>query len=113
MEVNLTRDGIVNDKIELSPYKHKINYTKSYYIVYKFSSELYRSKFIERVELNRKKINDSLSNRFGFEITNDVLCDIKLYSLIEKRGFYIKTNKEGFECLDAVILNGKNLTTRN
>lgn len=108
----LTKRGIAND-ITISPYKHKINYTKNSYIIYRFSSELYKNKFIERLEENRDKINSSLTNRFGFEITNDILCDIKLYTMIEKRGFLIKNTKEGFECLRNLKLDGKNLIAKN
>lgn len=112
MIVSLTRNGIAMD-IRLSPYKHKINYRKNSYIIYVFSSEFYKGKFVERLEENRQKINGSLSNRFGFEIANDILCDIKLYSMIEKRGFLIKNTKEGFECLNDIILDGKNLIAKN
>ena len=111
-KVNLSRRGIAND-ITVSPYKFKINYTKNSYIIFVFSSELYKEKFVEKLEENRKKINWSLSNRFGFEIENNVLCDIKLYSSIEKRGFLIKNNKEGFGCLDVLKLDGKNLIQKN
>lgn len=111
MKEVLTRDGVARD-FKLSPYRHKINYNKNSYVIYVFSSELYKGKFVERLEDNREKINGSLTNRFGFKINNDVLCDIKLYSSIEKRGFLIKTNKEGFECLDDITLSGKNLTAR-
>lgn len=108
----LTRNGIANVLSE-SPYKHKINYTKNSYVIFVFSSELYKGKFVERLEDNREKINGSLTNRFGFEINNDILCDIKLYSSIEKRGFLIKNNKEGFECLNDIVLSGRNLIARN
>lgn len=107
-----TRNGVIYN-LHNSDYKVKINYTTNYYIIYHFSSELYRGKFIERMEDNRKSINGSLSNRFGFEIVCDPLCDIKLYSSIEKRGFLIKTNKEGFECLESLKLDGKSLITKS
>lgn len=110
--MSLTRNGVAND-IRLSPYKLKVYYTKSCYLIFSFSSELYKSKFEERLAENREKINSSLSNRFGFDIENNVLCDIKLYTSIEKRGFLIKDNKEGFECLKSLKLDGKRLTTKS
>ena len=72
-------------------------------------------KFEDRLAENRKNIIDSLSKRFGFVIENYPLADIRLYSQLEKRGFLIKTNKnkEGFECLESIKLDGKNLTSKN
>ena len=86
MSVKLSRGGVSFD-FENTPFKKKVNYASNNYIIYCFSSQLYLRKFEERLKENREKINGSLSNRFGFEIQNDVLCDIKLYSSIEKRGF--------------------------
>lgn len=108
MEKKLTLHGIAYD-LGISPHKVKINYTQNTYIIYVFSSDLYKRKFEERLENNRQNINDSLSKRFNFAIENNILCDIKLYSSIEKRGFYLKNNKEGFECLESIKLDGKNL----
>lgn len=112
MEVKLSRGGTTND-LKATPFTKKINYACNNYIIYCFSSQLYLTKFKERLEENREKINSSLSNRFGFKIENDVLCDIKLYSSIEKRGFLIKNHKEGFECLESIRLDGKRMTARN
>lgn len=108
-KTNMSRRGIVNDLKE-SPFMKKIIYASNNYIVFFFSSKLYKEKFEERLEENRKKINESLSNRFGFKIENDVLCDIKLYINIEKRGFLLKNHKEGFECLRNIRLDGKRPT---
>ena len=108
----LTYSGIAYD-LNISPHKVKVNYTSNMYVIYVFSSNLYKSKFEERQQENRDKINASLSNRFGFTIENNVLCDMKLYSTIEKRGFLIKNNKEGFECPDVLKLDGKNLIQKN
>lgn len=108
MKGKLTVNGIANN-LKDSPYHYKINYNCNSYVIYVFSSKLYKGKFEERLESNRENINKSLSNRFGFEIVNNILCDVKLYSSIEKRGFLIKTNKAGFECLENIRLDGKNL----
>ena len=110
-ERQLTRSGVAYD-LKLSPHRRKIEYKGNVMLIFVFSSELYKTKFEEKLQENRKKINDSLSKRFGFEITNDVLCDLKLYTSIEKRGFLIESRKEGFECLSSLKLDGKNLTAR-
>ena len=65
------------------------------------------------MEENRKTIHDSLSNRFGFRVENNVLCDVRLYMTIEKRGFLLRYNREEFSCLGDLILDGKNLITKN
>lgn len=108
----LTRNGVAR-KITASPYKLRVNYTDDYFLIFVFSSELYKEKFEERLKDNREKINGSLSHRFGFKIENNVLCDIKLYTMIEKRGFLIKNNKEGFECLKDLELNGNKVIIKN
>lgn len=112
MKKNLTVCGIAYD-LRVSPYKTKINYTQNYYITFIFSSELYKRKFEDRIESNRISINESLTKRFGFEIENNPLCDIKLYTSIEKRGFLLRNSKEGFEWLENIKLDGKNLTVKN
>ncbi len=81
--------------------------------IFVFSSDLYKRKFEEKMMENRQRINESLSNRFGFEIKNDLMCDVLLYKKIEKRGFLIKNNKEGFECLENIRLDGRNLIQKN
>lgn len=111
MEVKLSKGGVTID-FDNTPFSKKIIYASNNYMIYYFSSNLYLNKFKERLEENRLKINSSLSNRFGFEIENDVLCDIKLYSSIEKRGFLIKNHKEGFECLESIRLDGKRATLK-
>lgn len=103
----LTRNGIAYD-LKLSPYKLQVEYGKNDFITFKFSSDLYRDKFLNKLQDNRNSINESLTKRFGFTIINDKLCDLKLYSSIEKRGFLIET-KEGFiECLNIIKLDGQN-----
>ena len=103
----LSRNGITYN-LKLSPYEHVIKYSNGESIKYKFSSLLYKDKFTSRLDANRKKINDSLSNRFGFELSNNVLCDLKLYSCIEKRGFLVETKEGYYECLNIIKLDGQN-----
>lgn len=108
---NLTKDGICYNLKE-TPYTHVINYGDEQ-IIYHFSSMVYKVKFINKKKDNREKINLSLTNRFGFEIKNNLLCDLKLYSQIEKRGFLI-FNVEGemFECLKSIVLDGQKVIAK-
>ena len=107
----LTRGGVAYD-FDYSPYRQLIRYGSISELTYIFSSELNKQRFNDRLEENRNKINESLSKRFGFKIINNKLCDIKLYSTIEKRGFLIK-GKEEYRCLNTIELDGLNLTIKN
>lgn len=102
----LTRNNIAYD-LHHSPYNFYKDY-KDLEIIYVFSSELYRAKFNQRMKDNRKSISESLSKRFGLEVKNDVLCDIVLYSKIEKRGFLLFINGVAVECLENITLDGLN-----
>ena len=103
----LTRNGIAYN-LKLSPYEHVVKYPNGESIRYKFSSLLYKDNFIKKIDGNREKISGSLSKRFGIDMSNEVLCDLKLYSSIEKRGFLIE-NKEGYyKCLNIIKLDGQN-----
>ena len=107
----LSRSGIAND-LKVSPYKQEIVYSGVDSLTFVFSSRLYKKKFNERLEENRIKVNEMLSKRVGFEVQNNKLCDIKLYTTIEKRGFLIQ-DKERYECLSTIRLDGINLIQRN
>ena len=79
-------------------------------IEFYFSTELNLKKFRERIIENRKKINESLSNRFSLEIVNENLSDIILYRKIEKRGFLIVNDRgEKIEWPNQIKLNGEKL----
>ena len=105
----LTRGGVALNLAE-SPYRYNVDYSsRSTSITFVFSSDFYRKNFIRKLSGNRKKINASLSKRFGFTLENSVLCDIKLYTSIEKRGFLIYQNGERFECLSSLKLDGDSL----
>lgn len=107
----LTRGGVCYD-LKISPFDSMITYPDED-IKYVFSSEYNRKSFNERLEDYRNEIRNSLSKRFKFEISLDKLSDIKLYSNIEKRGFLIVTNKESFECLSTIRLDGNKLIHKN
>lgn len=102
--MSLTRSNIAYD-LTISPHETNITYPEAT-VTFVFSSDLYRQKFTEKLEDNRTKINSSLSNRFGFIIENDVLCDLKLYTSIEKRGFMLYVNGRRIECLNDITLVG-------
>lgn len=102
----LTRSNIAYD-LSISPHILDVHYEDET-LYYVFSSELYMNIFKRKFNENRQKINESLTKRFGFEITNDKLCDLKLYSATEKRGFLIRGKVE-YECLESIRLNGETL----
>ena len=103
----LTR-GKIALNLEISPYHFDVGYLDCE-VRYVFSSELYKNKFIERCRENRKTINESLSNRFGFDIAADHVADMKLYTTIEKRGFLILINGEPAKCLRDITLSGQRM----
>ena len=103
----LTRNGIAYN-FDISPYKATVNYSKDDSITFTFSSELYKEKFLTKLDENRSIINNSLSKRFGFDIVNDKLSDIKLYSSTEKRGFLLEIKDNKYSCLSTIKLDGQN-----
>ena len=103
----LTRNGIAYN-LSLSPYKVTIKYDKDDNITFKFSSQLYKDNFQNKLKANRENIKNSLSKRFGFIIVHDKLSDLKLYSSLEKRGFLVETKEGIYECLNTIRLDGQN-----
>ena len=103
----LTRSKIAYD-LNISPHKATVKYQHNE-ICFVFSSDLYKKKFFEKLEENRESINNSLSNRFGFEIKNELLCDMKLYLTIEKRGFLLIQDGEKITCPNNIILDGDHM----
>lgn len=104
----LTRHGIAHD-LNISPYEYTVSYGNDNELTFIFSSELYKTKFDEKLDSYRAKVSHSLSKRFGFKIINNMLADIKLYSITETRGFLIK-GKEDYSCQNTIELIGENLT---
>ena len=105
------RSGVYHN-LEESTYKKEVIYNENDKLTFVFSSELYLSIFNRKFKENRDKINESLSNRFGFEIEQNKIADIKLYSITEKRGFYI-IGKEDHKCQSTIRLTGENLTSKS
>lgn len=109
--VPLTRRGVAYD-LNVSPHRLEVPYNGEM-IVYVFSSELYKRKFYDQFLDNREQIGASLSKRFGFDIQYDLLCDLKLYTTIEKRGFLILKDGVKFVCRENIILDGHKMTKRS
>lgn len=102
----LTRYGVAYD-LTNTPYQVYVMYD-DLKVCYNFSSKLNKQRFINKAGKNRENINSSLSKRFNITIIYDLLCDIKLYSTVEKRGFLIETESDSYTCLNTIKLNGKN-----
>lgn len=91
-----TARGIYKD-IKQSTYTFTIGKMTFY-----FSSLFYLGKFEREFEDECERFNAALNNVYKdkFSINADVLALIRLYSLIEKRGFYITINGVHVHCLD-------------
>lgn len=107
----LTRNNIAYN-LENSPHILKMEYSGQE-VIYHFSSELYIKKFLSRFKDNRKTIEGSLFNRFGFHINIDLIGDFRLYSSIEKRGFLIQIDGEFAKCQESIILDGARATVES
>lgn len=107
----LTRGGVCYD-LEKSPYRYTVSY-KENTLEFVFSSQYYKDKFINRLEEHRNEVSVSLSKRWGFMISNDLISDVKLYEKIEKRGFLIIKEGEPITWLENLKLDGENLMKRN
>lgn len=108
----VTRSQVYHNGLDESIHRYTVQYSEDDLLTFVFSSELYMNIYKRKLEENRSKINESLSKRFGYEIENNKLADLKLYSATEKRGFYI-IGKEEFKCLNNIKLDGANLIQRN
>ena len=109
--MGLTRSNIAYN-LEESPHRLEVPYDFGV-ITYVFSSELYRRNFYDRFLENREKISESLSRRFGFQVNNDVLSDIRLYGSIEKRGFLLIKGEERILWQEDIVLDGGTLTKKS
>lgn len=93
----MTSSGIEYN-LDLSPYRAEEVYPNGNKIVFYFSGDLGLRKFTEKKEINRKELNESLSNRFRmkFKLSPD-FCDVQLYKKIERRGYLIHFNGRRIE----------------
>ena len=108
----LTRSNVAYN-LHISPHRELIPYGDDSQVEYVFSSDLYRRKFLEKQKANREEINRSLSNRFGFQIENGILADLRLYTTIEKRGFLLYRNGVEVVCPDGILLDGVKMVVKN
>lgn len=104
----LTRNNIAYN-LSVSPYRETIPY-KDETITFVFSSELYKTKFKEKLNDNRTQIDESLSRRFGVSVKADIIADLRLYTNIEKRGFLLIKDGVEVECRDKITLSGVTMT---
>lgn len=104
----LTRSNIAYD-LSISPHREAISYGDGS-LVYVFSSDLYRKKFLEKQADHRAQIAKSLTNRFGFKVQVPLVADLKLYSTIEKRGFLLVANGVEVKCQEDLQLDGEKMT---
>lgn len=104
----LSRRGICYNLLE-SPYRLDVPYDNGNIITYVFSARRYKDKFYNEFLDHREMIAESLSKRFGINIKNDVLSDVRLYKKIEKRGFLLERNEDKWLCQEDIILDGVKL----
>lgn len=85
----MTKDGIEYN-FDITPYHVEKKYNGCI-LTYKFSSDLYKNKFIMNTRENFKKVDKKLKT-IGINFEIGILEDIKEYVKIEKRGFQIVTS---------------------
>lgn len=94
----LTKRGI-STNLQESPYSYDFDDMTFY-----FSSRFYLNNFskLVRNEIERfnVKSNNMWKDKFNLEMQN--LALIRLYAIIEKRGFFIKIRGDSVTCLDNV-----------
>lgn len=108
MSEYVTRSQVYHNGLDESIHRLTVEYNEDTKLTFVFSSELYKNIFTRNLKDNREKINAALSKRYGFNIQNNIIADIKLYKEKEKRGFLI-LGKEEYRCLNDIQLNGQKL----
>lgn len=98
----ITKNGICYD-LSRSPYVCSVaNWT------YYFSSPSHMNKFKSNISSNRDWLNDSMSRRFKFTMSLDLLADLSLYRKTETRGFLVLDEMSGmvYECPENIEYRG-------
>lgn len=108
----MTRAGIYWD-LKKSHYCINLTYYKMPVRFY-FSSLTHLNKFSDRYLEMREYTETWMRKRFFVAMNYDLLSDIRLYSQVETRGFYLEINGEGMECPEEIYLtfDGLNATRR-
>ena len=109
--MNITKYGVAYN-FKTSPFVEEVNYN-NYCLHFVFSSENNRLRFIKKLKDNRNYIETSLTKRFKFNVTLNILSDLSLYSKVENRGFLIHEKEYSFECLEEITFDGNRLTKKN
>jgi hypothetical protein len=96
-----TRDGIFHNILE-SDYPFTVGEMTFY-----FSSPSYRTKFMERYRAEMIRFNESAMNIYKrqFNLVFIELAVIRLYTMIEKRGFYMTLRGEKVTCLESLTFH--------
>jgi hypothetical protein len=91
-----TRRGIYRD-LKMSEWT-----AFGYGIKFYFSSRFYRDKFVEEVNNDVKRFNGAINKTYRHTLNIEVnkMACLRLYSRIEKRGFYITVGGIGVDCLE-------------
>ncbi len=110
MKKQLTRANIAYD-LTISPHRLTLKYDNSN-IEYVFSSALYRTKFLQRLEDNRSEVNNLFTKKIGIDTNFNLLADIRLYKNIEKRGFLIIQDGEQL-WENKLTFAGEKVTSKN
>lgn len=78
-----TKNGIYFD-ISQSPYAYSVNQ-----LVFYFTSKKHMHKFINQIDEQIERVNQSLSHRFHVSIRTDEIAALQLYKRIEPNAFFI------------------------
>lgn len=98
----ITKYGVCYD-IENSPYEYMWGG-----ILFKFSSEPHRHKFMNNIYKKVGWLNDSLSRRFRVSMDVSELAAIQLYQQVETRGFCIIYNGSMvIKCPEQLVFHGR------
>lgn len=100
----ITRNGVCYN-LKKSPYR-----MEDESLTFVFSSALHMEKFEKQRKAHRKKINESLTKRFGLAVDVSVLADVVLYKRIETRGFLIVCKEGNITCVNDITCASMTLT---
>lgn len=90
-----TKNGIYLD-VTQSPYMYCVSNLTFY-----FTSKKHLHKFINLIDSQIEKVNQSLSHRFHCKVTADDLAALQLYTRIEPNVFHIRF-------IDGTYINNRN-----